>query len=122
MTLPLDHIHVIDLTQARSGPTAVRQLADMGAHVVKVEPRADRDGDHSRDGKDRRHELHRRADEGRAGHVNGHRHQADVQLHLRAVFGHCAAVEGGAVGPDATMKSADGRIRRNAVGSNRGRS
>jgi formyl-CoA transferase len=52
MPLPLDHIHVIDLTQARSGPTAVRQLADMGAHVVKVEPRADRDGDHARHGSD----------------------------------------------------------------------
>jgi crotonobetainyl-CoA:carnitine CoA-transferase CaiB-like acyl-CoA transferase len=50
--LPLDHIHVIDLTQARSGPTAVRQLADMGAHVIKVEPRDDRDGDHGRHGSD----------------------------------------------------------------------
>jgi len=52
MSLPLDHIRVIDLTQARSGPTAVRQLADMGAHVIKVEPRDDRDGDHARHGSD----------------------------------------------------------------------
>ncbi len=37
--LPLEHIVVIDLTRARSGPTAVRQLADMGARVVKVEAR-----------------------------------------------------------------------------------
>ncbi|HSE93082.1 MAG TPA: CoA transferase, partial [Methylomirabilota bacterium] len=37
--LPLDHIVVVDLTRARSGPTAVRQLADMGARVVKVEAR-----------------------------------------------------------------------------------
>jgi len=27
---PLSHIRVIDLTQARAGPTCVRQLADMG--------------------------------------------------------------------------------------------
>ena len=31
MTLPLSPYTVIDLTRARSGPTAVRQLADMGA-------------------------------------------------------------------------------------------
>ena len=33
---PLSHIKVLDLTQARAGPTAVRQLADMGAEVVQV--------------------------------------------------------------------------------------
>ncbi len=33
---PLSHIKVLDLTQARAGPTAVRQLADMGADVVQV--------------------------------------------------------------------------------------
>ena len=31
MTLPLSPYTVIDLTRARSGPTCVRQLADMGA-------------------------------------------------------------------------------------------
>jgi crotonobetainyl-CoA:carnitine CoA-transferase CaiB-like acyl-CoA transferase len=45
MALPLDHIHVVDLTRARSGPTAVRQLADMGAHVVRVETREQMEGD-----------------------------------------------------------------------------
>ena len=45
MTLPLEHITVIDLTRARSGPTAVRQLADMGARVVKVETRDVVEGD-----------------------------------------------------------------------------
>ena len=35
--LPLSGIAVVDLTRARSGPTAVRQLADWGADVVKVE-------------------------------------------------------------------------------------
>jgi formyl-CoA transferase len=43
--LPLDHIHVIDLTRARSGPTAVRQLADMGAHVIRIETREAMEGD-----------------------------------------------------------------------------
>src|ERR1051325_5634105 len=33
----LSNIKVIDLCRARSGPTAVRQLSEMGAHVIKVE-------------------------------------------------------------------------------------
>ena len=45
MTLPLAHIKVIDLTRARAGPTAVRQLADMGADVIKVETRDVVEGD-----------------------------------------------------------------------------
>ncbi|MGH7841750.1 MAG: CaiB/BaiF CoA transferase family protein [Candidatus Binataceae bacterium] len=35
--LPLARFKVIDLTRARAGPTAVRQLADWGAEVLKVE-------------------------------------------------------------------------------------
>lgn len=35
--LPLSHIRVIDLTRARSGPTAARQFADWGADVIMVE-------------------------------------------------------------------------------------
>lgn len=38
-SLPLDHLTVIDLGRARSGPTCVRQLADMGARVIRIEPR-----------------------------------------------------------------------------------
>ena len=36
--LPLDDFLVIDLTAHRAGPTAVRQLADWGAQVIKIEP------------------------------------------------------------------------------------
>ena len=32
MSLPLEPYTVIDLTRARSGPTCVRQLAEMGAN------------------------------------------------------------------------------------------
>jgi crotonobetainyl-CoA:carnitine CoA-transferase CaiB-like acyl-CoA transferase len=37
-TLPLAQFTVLDLTHARAGPTAVRQLADWGANVIKIEP------------------------------------------------------------------------------------
>jgi crotonobetainyl-CoA:carnitine CoA-transferase CaiB-like acyl-CoA transferase len=39
MSLPLEPYTVVDLTRARSGPTCVRQLAEMGAKVIKVESR-----------------------------------------------------------------------------------
>ncbi len=41
--LPLSRFKVIDLTRVRAGPTCVRQLADWGARVIKVEA-ADGDG------------------------------------------------------------------------------
>ncbi len=36
--LPLADVVVLDLTIARAGPTAVRQLADWGADVIRIEP------------------------------------------------------------------------------------
>ncbi|MDH3236160.1 MAG: CoA transferase, partial [Alphaproteobacteria bacterium] len=34
----LERFTVLDLTRVRSGPTAVRQLGDWGAKVIKIEP------------------------------------------------------------------------------------
>jgi crotonobetainyl-CoA:carnitine CoA-transferase CaiB-like acyl-CoA transferase len=39
--LPLTDLRVIDMTVARAGPTCVRQLADWGADVIRVEPPPD---------------------------------------------------------------------------------
>jgi len=58
MTLPLEPYTVIDLTRARSGPTCVRQLADMGAKVIQVEAKGDPQGDFARHGFDYQN-LHR---------------------------------------------------------------
>src|SRR5882762_2994686 len=49
----LSHIKVVDLTRARSGPTCVRQLSEMGAQVIKVEATStDEDGTGERHGFD----------------------------------------------------------------------
>ena len=52
MSLPLEPYTVIDLTRARSGPTCVRQLADMGAQVIQISAREDTEGDFVRRGFD----------------------------------------------------------------------
>ena len=72
MTLPLEPYTVIDLTRARSGPTCVRQLADMGARVIKVEARADVEGDGARHGFD---------------FQNLHRNKRSITLDLKAPKG-----------------------------------
>src|SRR5439155_7296993 len=43
--MPLAHLTVLDLTAHRAGPTAVRQLADWGAQVIKIEPPGSAHGD-----------------------------------------------------------------------------
>ena len=49
---PLFGLTVLDLTRARSGPTAVRQLADWGADVILIEAPADQDNDLTVGGRD----------------------------------------------------------------------
>jgi formyl-CoA transferase len=44
-SLPLKDLTVLDLTAHRAGPTAVRQLADWGATVIKIEPPGSAMGD-----------------------------------------------------------------------------
>jgi formyl-CoA transferase len=75
-TLPLSHIKVLDLTAHRAGPTAVRQLADWGAQVIKIEPPADSDVD-AMGGK--RHGF---------DFQNLHRNKRSLTLNLKSPEGH----------------------------------
>ena len=42
--MPLSRFSILTLARARSGPTAVRQLADWGANVIMVEMPPEIDG------------------------------------------------------------------------------
>jgi formyl-CoA transferase len=55
---PLSGIRIIDLTRVRSGPTAVRQLVEMGADAIKIDPVGDPDLEAARHGFDFQN-LHR---------------------------------------------------------------
>ena len=74
--LPLAHLKVLDLTAHRAGPTAVRQLADWGADVIKIEPPADSDID-AMGGK--RHGF---------DFQNLHRNKRSLTLNLKSPEGH----------------------------------
>ena len=75
--LPLRHIKVLDLTHARAGPTAVRQLADWGADAIKIEMPAAPDAD---DG----------LGDARLGpdFLNLHRNKRSMTLNLKSADGH----------------------------------
>ncbi len=75
-TLPLSHIKVLDLTAHRAGPTSVRQLADWGAQVIKIEPPSDSDVD-AMGGK--RHGF---------DFQNLHRNKRSLTLNLKSEDGH----------------------------------
>jgi formyl-CoA transferase len=74
--LPLSRYTVLDLTRARAGPTAVRQLADWGANVIKIEEPGEQDGDGGPF--DRRHG---------ADFQNLHRNKRSITLNLKSPDG-----------------------------------
>jgi crotonobetainyl-CoA:carnitine CoA-transferase CaiB-like acyl-CoA transferase len=75
--LPLSHLSVLDLTAHRAGPTAVRQLADWGAHVIKIEPPAEPGKTDSMGGA--RHGF---------DFQNLHRNKKSMTLNLKSAEGH----------------------------------
>ena len=76
-SLPLARFTVLDLTRVRAGPTAVRQLADWGANVIKIEAPASID-----------------SAKGMGGARNGpdfqniHRNKRGMTLNLKSPEGH----------------------------------
>jgi formyl-CoA transferase len=74
--LPLSHLSVLDLTAHRAGPTAVRQLADWGAKVIKIEPPSDGKVDSMGAG---RHDF---------DFQNLHRNKESMTLNLKSAQGH----------------------------------
>jgi formyl-CoA transferase len=134
--MPLAGLSVLDLTAHRAGPTAVRQLADWGASVIKIEPPGSPGGDAvggSRHGFDFQN-LHRnkramtlnlKSDEGRdiffrlarTADVVVENYRSDVKHRLGIDYDKIAAVNPrivygsisgfGQSGPDATRPGVD---------------
>lgn len=74
--LPLARFHVLDLTRVRSGPTAVRQLADWGANVIKIERPVDPKEKNALGGPRHGHDFQ-----------NLHRNKRSMTLNLKAPEG-----------------------------------
>jgi formyl-CoA transferase len=68
----LARLRILDLTRVRAGPTCVRQFADFGADVIKVETQGDEDLGGARDGSD---------------FQNLHRNKRSITLDLKAPAG-----------------------------------
>jgi crotonobetainyl-CoA:carnitine CoA-transferase CaiB-like acyl-CoA transferase len=81
MDLPLGDIRVIDLTVARAGPTCVRQLADWGADVIRVEPPGESAGDQAA-----RDALGGSRHDSDFQHL--HRNKRSLSLNLKSPAGH----------------------------------
>ena len=77
----LSRFTVLDLTRVRSGPTCVRQLADWGANVIKIE--APSDGEEPMGGPREGSDFQ-----------NLHRNKRSVTLDLKAPAGFLPAVAG----------------------------
>lgn len=71
--LPLSHLKVLDLTRVRGGPACVRQLADWGADVIRIETPPGMSGDDGYTGK--RHS---------SDFQNLHRNKRSMTLNLKS--------------------------------------
>ena len=134
--LPLSRFKVLDLTAHRAGPTAVRQLADWGADVIKIERPGPNSGDaaggtsHGPDYQNlhrnkRSLTLNLKSEEGRAvflkmaetADVIVENYRSDVKTRLRIDYPHVAEINPriiygsisgfGQSGPDATRPGVD---------------
>jgi formyl-CoA transferase len=70
--MPLSRLTVLDLTRVRSGPLAVRQLADWGANVIKIEAPEAVDGSKGMGG-----------DRDGSDFQNTHRNKRSITLNLK---------------------------------------
>lgn len=79
---PLGDIRVIDLTLARAGPSCVRQLADWGADVIRIDPPASINANSSTE--TNRHD---------SDFQNLHRNKRSLALDLKSEEGHRLMLE-----------------------------